>query len=205
MSGFRTWPLWRSVLVLAVSVVGLAAAGAGGWAGYLRLTGNVHEIEAGRAYRSGQLSPSQLEALLHDKQIRTVINLRGENAGRPWYDGEVAVTRAAGARHVSLPMSANVEPNETLLAALIEVLGSAERPLLIHCEAGADRSGLASALYSLLNMRRPAAEADGQLSFRYGHFPWLTSRTGAMDRTFWRVASQVAHRPASPGAAREPK
>ena len=184
---FRSYPLWRRALAVVLIAVGVVAAGAGGWAGYLRVTGNIHEVEPGRVYRSGQLWPSQLSSLLQEKGIRTVINLRGENPGRSWYDDEIHVTEAAGVRHVSLPMSANVEPSPELLARLIDTLGSAQQPMLIHCEAGADRSGLASALYQLINKGQSPAEADRQLSFRYGHFPWLTSRTGAMDRTFWRV------------------
>lgn len=191
---FRSYPLWRQALAVVLIAVGVVAAGAGGWAGYLRVTGNIHEVEPGRVYRSGQLWPSQLSSLLQEKGIRTVINLRGENPGRSWYDDEIRVTEAAGVRHVSLPMSANVEPSPELLARLIDTLGSAQQPMLIHCEAGADRSGLASALYQLINKGQSPAEADRQLSFRYGHFPWLTSRTGAMDRTFWRVVEASGRR-----------
>jgi protein tyrosine/serine phosphatase len=87
-------------------------------------------------------------------------------------------------------MSANREPNEALLTRLIETLRTVEMPVVIHCEGGADRTGLAAALYELLVMGRSAEVASAQLSFRYGHFPWLTSRTGAMDATFWRVAAE---------------
>ena len=197
---FRSYPLWRQALAAALIAVGTVAAGAGGWAGYLRLSGNIHAVEPGRVYRSGQLWPAQLADLMRDKGIRTVINLRGAHPGQPWYDDEIRVTEAAGARHVSLPMSANAEPGAELLARLTAVLGSAEQPMLIHCEAGADRTGLAAALFQLVHNGRSPAEADRQLSFRYGHFPWLTSRTGAMDRTFWRVAG-----PASDAAAGLPR
>lgn len=198
---FRSYPLWRQVLAVVLIATGLVAAGAGGWAGYLRLSGNIHVVEPGRVYRSGQLWPSQLADLVRDEGIRTVVNLRGANPGQSWYDDEIRVTEAAGVRHVSLPMSANVAPDEALLARLIATLGSVEQPMLIHCEAGADRTGLASALYQLVHNGKSAAEADGQLSFRYGHFPWLTSRTGAMDRTFWRVVGQA---PAPAGSLPRP-
>lgn len=190
LSSLHTLPLWRKYLAVTVWSLAVVAALAGSWAGYLRLTGNIHEVEAGKVYRSGQLWPSQLSRLLRDKGIRTVINLRGENPDHAWYNDELKVTRAAGVRHISLPMSANREPNDALLASLIEALRTAEQPVLIHCEAGADRTGLASALYKLLALHESPQLADGQLSFRFGHFPWLTSRTGAMDRTFWRVVSQ---------------
>jgi|GEM_PF-161210 protein tyrosine phosphatase (PTP) superfamily phosphohydrolase (DUF442 family) len=197
MRPLLTWPLWRKMLTVFLATIGMIAAGAGSWAGYLRVTGNIHEVEAGKVYRSGQLSPSQLASLLREKRIRTVLNLRGEKPGHSWYDEEIQVTRKAGARHISLPMSANVEPNEALLTSLIEALASSEQPILIHCEGGADRSGLASALYAFLKGGKSADEANGHLSFRYGHFPWLTSRTEAMDRTFWRVVSDWGRRPAA--------
>lgn len=190
LAAFRQFPLWRKGLAVAVwSLVGVAALG-GSWAGYLRLTGNIHEVEAGKVYRSGQLWPSQLSSLLREKGIRTVINLRGENPDRAWYTDELQVTKAAGVRHISVPMSANREPSDAVLVALIDTLGTAQQPVLIHCEAGADRTGLASALYKLTVQHQSPQEADGQLSFWYGHFPWLTSRTGAMDRTFWKVVDR---------------
>lgn len=192
---------WRRALVLLLAGTALVAAGAGGWAGYLRLTGNIHELDPGRAYRSGQLWPGQLERLVADKGIRTVVNLRGDNPGQAWYDDEVQAAARAGARLVSLPMSANAEPDAALLDRLMSVIRTAEGPLLIHCEAGADRTGLASALYRLIRNGDSPEVADRQLSFRYGHFPWLTSRTGAMDRTFWRV---VRARQAAPAGAQSP-
>jgi protein tyrosine phosphatase (PTP) superfamily phosphohydrolase (DUF442 family) len=191
LAAFQQQSLSRKALAVTLWSFLLIVALGGGWAGYLRLTGNIHEISAGKVYRSGQLSSTQLTALLRDKGIRTVINLRGENPDRSWYNDEVHATVAAGARHISLPMKATRDPDEALLATLIKTLGAAEQPILIHCEAGADRSGLASALYKLTVEHTTPQEADGQLSFWYGHFPWLTSRTGAMDRAFWRTVPTI--------------
>ena len=57
--------------------------------------------------------------------------------------------------------------------------------MLVHCKSGADRSGLVSALFRLVEERAPPAEADQELSLVYGHFPYLTSKTVAMDESFW--------------------
>ena len=43
---------------------------------------------------------------------------------------------------------------------------------------------LVAALYLAQIENRPVDEAAGQLSLIYGHFPYLTSKTGAMDRSF---------------------
>lgn len=181
-------PLWRRAAKTLVGAVSGVAAGMALWAGYVLLTGNIHEVEPGVLYRSAQLAPERLDLLIQAHHIRTVLNLRGTFPGTPWYETEVATVRDAGAEIISLPMSANSQPDAALLASLLYALRTAPRPILVHCNAGADRTGLAVALFELLEEGKPPREADDQLSFRYGHFPWLTSRTGAMDRTFWQVA-----------------
>jgi protein tyrosine/serine phosphatase len=98
---------------------------------------------------------------------------------------------AAGVQHIDFPISADRELTREEVVQLARFLEGSNRPILIHCKAGADRSGLISALYKLLIKKRPPEEAATQLSFRYGHFPWLGSRTIAMDRTFASVASEV--------------
>ncbi len=189
---FRMLRIWGRAFVITLSMLLFVAAFAGGWAGYLNLTGNIHEIAAGGVYRSAQLSSAQLQAILREKNIQTVINLRGSDPGDAWYDTEVEVTRKAGAQHISLRMSALHVPDDALVAELVNVLRTAPKPLIIHCAGGADRTGLASALYQLEVARLPAAEAAKQLSFRYGHFPWLTSHSGAMDVAYWRFANKFA-------------
>lgn len=180
-----------NALKRTTAVILACAAIIGAWVGTLRITGNINEVEPGLVYRSGQLWPSQLSHLIKEKRIRTVINLRGVNTGSQWYDDEVEVTRSSGVEHRSIPMSANREPSPEILAKLIETMKTAQHPILIHCEAGADRSGLASALYQYVLQKKTSEVSVGQLSLWYGHFPWLTSRTGAMDRTFWRVVNQM--------------
>jgi uncharacterized protein (TIGR01244 family) len=175
------------------ATIGIVVAMTLGWAGYLRVSGNFHVVEDGAVYRSAQLSGAQFASRIQENGIRTIINLRGNNAGRPWYDDEMRVSDAAGIKHVDFPISAGREPTDDQITALTALLAESPRPILIHCEAGADRTGLASALFELLVAKRSAEAAAAQLSFRYGHFPWLGSSTVAMDRTFLRVA-----RPASP-------
>ncbi|WP_195180298.1 tyrosine-protein phosphatase [Mesorhizobium sp. INR15] len=183
----KPWRFWRRTAKTLVGGVGLVAAGLALWAAFVQLTHNVHVVEPGALYRSAQLSPTMLDEMIQAHHIRTVINLRGAAPGEAWYDQEAAAVHDAGVTLVSLPMSANREPDGALLADLIQTLRTAPRPILVHCKSGSDRTGLAAALFELLNEGKTAAEADNQLSFRYGHFPWLTSRTGAMDRTFQRV------------------
>lgn len=81
-------------------------------------------------------------------------------------------------------MSARRELSAAKAAKLIVLMKGAQKPILIHCKAGADRSGLASALYMAAIARVGEATAEGQLSIRFGHFSLPFIPEFAMDRTF---------------------
>ncbi len=145
--------------------------------------GNVHVVQQGLVLRSAQPTGARLDAIAHRYAIRSVLNLRGDNAGKPWYEEEMRASRADGLVHVDYALSAEHDVTPTQMDELLRIVAAAPKPLLIHCNAGADRTGLVSALYQV-SRGVPAAQAATQLSLRYGHFPWLWSRTGAMDRSF---------------------
>jgi protein tyrosine/serine phosphatase len=181
---------FRAALIAAGLLLSPVVA-LGGWAAGMRASGNVHMVEQGHLYRSAQLSGPFLNDVIDQYGIRTIINLRGRNPGTKWYRDETAIATRKGITHIDIGMSANKEPDSATIERLIEAFKTAPKPILVHCEAGADRSGLASAIYELLIAHRPASEAERQLSFYYGHFPWLTSKTGAMDNAFERIAAGV--------------
>jgi len=185
----KGWRPWRSALVAVIIVLGLPAVGIGGWVAWLHSFGNLHVVEAGRLYRSAQLDGRDLRSVIAADGIRSIINLRGSEGNAPWYREEIATSSAAGVQHFDFPMSAEAEPDPATLARLVSLLREAPEPILVHCKDGADRSGLAAALFELFVMHRPLAEAQSQLSFYYGHFPWLGSPTAAMDETLQAVAA----------------
>jgi protein tyrosine/serine phosphatase len=170
------------IIVLAVS--------AGGWAGLLQLTGNIHAVTEGVVYRSAQLNGEKLAETLEKYQVKSVINLRGDSAGDEWYTDELKVTAAQGATHYDVGMYAKQEPDAATIKRIFDVLRTAPRPLLIHCNSGSDRTGLVAAIYKYFVEGRSADEAAAQLSFRFGHFPWFGSGTVAMDEAFQRLVSK---------------
>ncbi|MCE7030344.1 tyrosine-protein phosphatase [Jiella avicenniae] len=178
--------LRRALLALAV-----VAAPPLGYAGYLRSTGNVHTVEPDRVYRSGQLGPAALQRLIDDRHIRSIINLRGVNPDQQWYRDELLVADENGVKEISIGISARKEPSLATLRRIEAAMRTAPKPLLIHCMGGADRSGLASAIYDYAIGGRTAEVARGQLSFAYGHFPWLLGETAAMDRAFDDFVQQM--------------
>lgn len=162
----------------------------GGWALGLHLTGNIHVVEPSALFRSAQLAGPELGEVIDQFGIRTVINLRGDNKGSSWYDDEIAASKKRGVTHIDVRMSARSRPSVSTLNDLISAMRAAPRPILIHCKDGADRTGLASAIYELLIADRSSDVAEKQLSFRYGHFPWLGSATSAMDREFEAIVAE---------------
>jgi len=131
---------------------------------------NFHVIAAGQAYRSAQPSAAGLENVISQLGIKTVVNLRGPNPSKPWYDAEVQLCQAMGVTLADHPMSAKSLPSGELLAAVVDTLQTAEYPILIHCAGGSDRSGAISAIYRMLILGHNKQDALSELSPFYLHF-----------------------------------
>jgi protein tyrosine phosphatase (PTP) superfamily phosphohydrolase (DUF442 family) len=184
--------LVRSLKIAAVSL-GLIAGSFGAYCGVIIYEGNVHAVESGVLYRSAQLGKDGLASVARQYGIKSVLNLRGPNAGSPWYDDELAESRALGLAHYDYPISAKRFVTHRQVGEILDIIRRAPKPLLIHCKSGADRAGLVSALYEYAIAGASAKKADGELSLVYGHFPYLTSRSGAMDDSFWAYVGGAAH------------
>lgn len=180
-----------SLLVLTAA---LGLAGAYAW---VHGRGNFHEVEKGVVYRSALPGAEGLERAIGEHGVKSVLNLCGEKPESAWYADEVAVARRHGVTLVNLELSAESELAADQVAKLVAVLREAPKPLLIHCRAGADRTGLASALY-VASQGGTYHDASAQLSVFFGHFPYLGSKTIAMDVTLERYFDAVTnHRTAS--------
>lgn len=168
------------VALLAVILIALVIA----YVGVTAMTGNFHTVAEGEVYRSAQPSPAALERYVREHGIRTVINLRGENPSDGWYQDEVATSRRLGLRHVDFRMSAKRGITRREAWRLIQIMQTAPKPILIHCESGADRTGLASALYVAGIQRRGEDAAEEQLSLKYGHIAAPFGKGWGMTVTF---------------------
>lgn len=156
--------LRRGLMGLLVGLLGI-----GIYLGYLQLSGNFHTVVPGELYRSAQPSEALLDFYAKKYGIRTVVNLRGENPDSPWYREEVAATRRLGLDHVDFRMSAAQGMSQAEATQLLTLLDSARKPILIHCMSGADRSGLAAALYVAAIAKAGERSAESQLSLWFGH------------------------------------
>jgi hypothetical protein len=104
--------------------------------------------------------------------VRTVLNLRGYHPESAWYRAERDATLGQGATQVDVPLSSCEWMSKAQMRALVDVLDSCERPVIVHCWHGSERSGLVSALAILLREGSTLGEARAQFSLRYLFVPW---------------------------------
>lgn len=153
--------------VLAGSVAAFACEVA-----YVLLGSNFHVVVDGKCYRSAQPSLSDLQHFVERYGIRTVVNLRGENEDEEWYHAEKRRTHELGAVHLDVGLFGRHPPYEDDLQNLVKALDNAAQPMLLHCQSGGDRAGMAATAFLLLRSDTSLEEAREQLSLRFGHNPF---------------------------------
>lgn len=188
MTNHSTVKIWGKRLFLVLLLLAILI---GGRVYYLRSTGNFHEVVAGEVFRSGQLNRELLTAKAQQFGIQSVLNLRGANVGKPWYDEEIAVCKERGIAHYDLSLSAGKDVPPAQIEEMIAIFNNAPKPLLIHCKDGADRAALGSAFYHLSIQGMSPSEAVGELTIWYGHIPMITPHVAAMGRSFWRYVESL--------------
>jgi protein tyrosine/serine phosphatase len=176
----------KRLLLLLLLGIGAAAA----YVLYIIACDNFHVVSVGQVYRSGQMSAGTLAGVIREHGIRTVLNFRGASPKQAWYSVETNVTHQLGVQHLDFALSAGREVSEQEIETILDSIQRAPKPILIHCNGGADRTGLISALYLYTVEGKPSDVADRELTAFYGHIPYLHWRNSvAMDYSFWRYVS----------------
>ncbi len=130
-------------------------------------------------------------ATLKSMGIKTIVNLRADH-------DDTKLLAGTGLRYVHIPCRAWY-PQEADVVAFLKLMQNAENlPVFVHCEHGADRTGMMVAAYRMVEQGWTAKEAMVELP-RFGfHTVWQTIRwyLGGLDPEAMR--KKIA-------AAREPK
>lgn len=111
--------------------------------------------------------------------IKTVISLRGAS-DTPFHREEVALCKELGLAFHTISLSARGAPKRASVLQLIDAFETVERPLFFHCKSGADRAGLASAIYLMTQEGVDPQQALRMMSTRYLHLK--RTKTGVLDR-----------------------
>ena len=114
-----------------------------------------------------------------DFHLKSILNLRGEARRTGGTTAEVRTAQENGLSFYDLPLSATRRPAGTNCFSLIDILQQCPYPLLIHCKSGADRTGLASALYLMLERGETPEQAERAFSIEFGHVPLGGHRASA--------------------------
>ncbi len=131
---------------------------------------NFHEVDPGKLYRSAQPTGAEIEEVVRKYGIKTVINLQGGLPGQSWYDDEKATTDRLGIHFINYGWSSDSIQDRKNWSDWFHALETAERPILVHCRSGADRTGEASAVYAMEYMGQSKEQALKQLTIWYHHF-----------------------------------
>jgi protein tyrosine phosphatase (PTP) superfamily phosphohydrolase (DUF442 family) len=135
---------------------------------------NFHIVIPNQVYRSGQMSAWELTSRIHTYQIRSVLNLRGENHGVDWYEAESDVIERENLCQYDLALSRLQEPTPCDVQELIHIYSMAPRPILIHCQSGADRTSMAVVVWLLLEGESPDI-ARRQMGWYFHQSPYGSS------------------------------
>lgn len=167
---FRIW-LWTAATVLVLIVLAFVA-----WNNGLRdrfIPKNLGVVEPGKLYRSGQISAALIKPVLQKFHIKVIVDLAARGAPPADVAAETSASAALGIDHELFPLSGNGTGSLDFYADAITAVAHAEaahKPVLVHCVAGAQRTGGVIALYELLVEHRPESQVYAQL-LRYGHNP----------------------------------
>lgn len=132
-----------------------------------------YELEKGQVFRSPQPTAEQIEQAVAEVGLKSIINLRGSAPGKMWWEEEREATQKLGVQLIDISMSAKRLPHRKDLIKLLDSLRDAPRPLLIHCMAGVDRTGEASAIFQMIYHGQSKEQALEMLSPSFGHFEKL--------------------------------
>jgi hypothetical protein len=158
---------------------------------------NLGIVDPGRVIRAAQPT-RQLPELISDYNLASILNLRGGSSQDWWYSAEVKTANDHGLAFFDLPLSATKRPGRRELLQLIDTFVSCRYPLLIHCKAGADRTGLASAIYLMVQRAEPPRQALRAFTIYHSHVPLFGTEhlhEPIEEYAAWLEAKSLSHSP----------
>ncbi len=176
---------------------------------------NFGVVEPGVLYRSGQISRWQIEPTLTKYNIKTIVALsaNASHSQMANIDAEIKTAAALGIERKIFPLGGDGTGRIDEYAQAIAAIDAAKKqgkPVLVHCIAGAQRTGGVIACYEMLVENKPSAEAFEQMR-QYGHDPsanphlldFLNAHMGELAREL--VDRRVIDRVPSPLPVIEPE
>ncbi|MCA1808261.1 MAG: hypothetical protein LC725_02185 [Lentisphaerae bacterium] len=168
--GVRRWSLPVMLLLVAAALVV-------GWQIRRRLVlDNFGEVEAGIIYRSGQLTPAQLERLIKSRGIKTIIKTAIPELSLQDMAREQLICNRYNVRVVPLIMPGDGLGEYEQYDRAVELLMDERKlPALITCARGTHRTGAIVAAYRVRVQNWPVNRAMAEMeNFRFN--PYRSNR-----------------------------
>jgi uncharacterized protein (TIGR01244 family) len=119
-----------------------------------------------RLYRGAQPNSDGIKSLAR-LGVSTIINLRMTN---DVWSAEEAQARAMGITYTNVPMSGIGRPTDEQVAKVLSIIETGTKPVFVHCQHGADRTGTIIACYRIRHDNWPSKQAL-QEAKKYGMSP----------------------------------
>lgn len=156
-----TSPFRRKALVL-LAIVLAVVAGVVVWKKAVRpyvIAKNFGVVVPGQIYRSGELSTTMLRKVVEENGIRTIVDLGAFAEGSADDRREQRTADALNVVRYRLPLNGDATGNPNYYVQALKLMTDpTKRPLLVHCNAGAERTGCTVILYRHLVEGKPIAE-----------------------------------------------
>ncbi|MFM7317991.1 MAG: fused DSP-PTPase phosphatase/NAD kinase-like protein [bacterium] len=129
-------------------------------------------VKPGLLYRSGQLSPAQLQEAITTYGIKTLVNFQvGQNA----IAEEAEIARKMGVAFLNLPMPGDGFGEAGQFRELMKTLDNPDRqPVLMHCARGTCRTGAAVAFYRFARDGWTIDDVSAEMQRQSYPLGWIT-------------------------------
>jgi protein tyrosine/serine phosphatase len=161
-----------AVAIIAFLVIGFFVLWNNGLRDYL-YPKNFGIVEPGQLYRSGQISHWQIAPTLKSNNIKVIIALSGHGGKAADLQAESDACQQLGIDREVFPLGGDGTGQIQQYAQAIAAIDHAKKsgkPVLVHCIAGAQRTGGVIATYEILVEHRSPADAFAQMR-AFGHDP----------------------------------
>ncbi len=161
----------RTAIIISGAITVAAGAALVAWQPWEPGLKNFGTVVEGRIYRMGRTTPAGLERLVAEKGIRTVIDFGSDPEGTDHDTREVEACAALGLERFTFRLEGDGtgDPN-MYVDALRLMTDPAHQPILIHCGAGAQRTGAAAILYRHIVEGKPIIDVYPE-AWKHRHEP----------------------------------
>lgn len=169
------------------------------WAVPVKLNGvpNLHRV-APTLYRSAQPTDTGMQNLRKELGIKTVINLRAFHNDRD-------ESKGTGLLNEELSVNAWSIEDEDVVRVLRILQDESKGPFLIHCQHGADRTGVMCAMYRMTVQNWPREKAIAELqNGGYGFHPIWKNIIRYLEKVDVEKIRRAVKAAPAPGDAKAP-